>query len=89
MNQVAIFQLSNVRNMERKGVLFQKQYITLLNNLLQNLASSISNGYFKPSSLLKSTENVHAIAQEEPQVFFNRKIPSLKNSPLTNKNTLQ
>ena len=58
--------------MERKGARFkidQKQYITLLNNLLQNLAFSISNGNLKPSSVLKSTENTCAIAQEEPQAY--------------------
>ena len=65
-------QLSNVawKGREPRFKSDQKQYITLLNNLLQNLAFSISNGNLKPSSVSKSTENAHAIAQEELQVYF-------------------
>ena len=64
-------QLRNVawKGREPRFKIDQKQYITLLNNSLQNLAFSISNGNLKPSSVLKSTENARAIAQGEPQVY--------------------
>ena len=48
----------------------QKQYITLLNNSLQNLVFSISICSLKPSLVLKSKENACAIAQEELQVYL-------------------